>query len=59
MTLHQIGNLPAKPEHLAYIRIFAQQAGVNLTLDECTKLITESQEGEKVKDLIGKLTFTL
>lgn len=59
MTLHQIANLPAKPEHLAYIRLFAQQAGADLTLEECAKLVAESQNGEKVKDLIGKLTFTM
>lgn len=56
MTLHDIGNLPVRNEYLSYIRIFMQQAGFDLTPEDCTRLIAESGEGEKVKDIIKNLT---
>ena len=57
MTLHEIGNLPAKSEHLSYIRIFLLQAGIDLTPDDCTRLISESQEGQTVRDMILKFNY--
>ena len=59
MTLHQVGNLPAKIENVCYIKMFAQYAGLDLDASECIKLVTEAHDGERVRDLINKLTFTM
>lgn len=59
MTLHQVGNLPAKIENVCYIKMFAQYAGLDLDASECIKLVSKAQDGERVRDLIGKLTPTM
>lgn len=59
MTLHQVGNMPAKIENICYIKMFAQYAGLELGASECMKLVSEAEKGERVKDLIGKLTPTM
>lgn len=59
MTLHQVGNLPVKIENICYIKMFAQYAGLELDASECIKLVSEAGSGDKVKDLINKLTLTM
>ena len=59
MTLHQVGNLPAKIENICYIKMFAQYAGLDLDASECVRLISEAGNEDKVRDLIRKFTPTM
>lgn len=59
MTLHQVGNMPAKIENICYIKMFAQYAGLELGTSECIRLVSEAEKEDKVRDLIRKLTPTM
>lgn len=59
MTLHQVGNMPAKIENICYIKMFAQYAGLELGASECIRLVSEAEKEDKVRDLIRKLTPTM